>query len=104
MFQHLTDTDSTLLFFIFICNFLCSVNEKTTRNIIFEVLSKSKVLNGLDLSDFWEQFNVQTKKLKKQVVLYEVENISTTNILTIAINQKEYFEKYKDISINIKNI
>ena len=60
LFQNLTDTDSTSLFFIFICKL--SVNEKTSRNIIFEVLTKSKVLNRLDLSDnFWEQFNVQNK-------------------------------------------
>ena len=59
------------------------------------------MFNRLDLSDdFWEQFNVQNKDLKRQVGLYEVENIDKTNILTIAINPKEYFEKYKDYSIN----
>ena len=59
LFQNLTDTDSNSLFFIFICKLSCSVNEKTTRNIIFKLLTKSKVLNRLDLSDnFWEQFSV----------------------------------------------
>ena len=59
LFQNLTDTDSNSLFFIFICKLLCSVNEKTARNIIFKLLTKSKVLNRLDLSDdFWEQFSV----------------------------------------------
>ena len=83
---------------------MCSINEKTARNIIFEVLNKSKVLNRLDLSDgFWKQFNVQNKSFKKQVGLYEVENISNTSILAIVINAKQYFEKYKDFSIN-KNI
>ena len=85
------------------CKLFCSADEKTARNIIFEVLTKSKVLNRLDLSDdFWEQFNVQNKSLKKQVGLYEVENISNTNILTITINPKEYFQKYKDFSISKK--
>ena len=95
----------TSLFFIFICKLLCSSNEKTARYLIFEVLTKSKVLNRLDLSeDFWEQCNVQNKSLKKQVGLYELENINNkTNILTIAINPKEYFEKYKDFSINKKH-
>ena len=80
---------------------MCSINEKTARNIIFEVLNKSKVLNRLDLSDgFWKQFNVQNKSFKKQVGLYEVENISNTSILAIVINAKQYFEKYKDFSIN----
>ena len=61
-------------------------------------------MNRLDLSDgFWEQFNVQNKSLKKKVGLYEVENSNNTNILTIAINPKEYFEKYKDFSINKKH-
>ena len=83
---------------------MCYINEKTARNIIFEVLTKSKVLNRLDLSDdFWEQFNVQNKSLKKQVGLYEVENINKTNMLTIAINPKEYFKKHKGFSINKKH-
>ena len=103
--QNLTDTDSTSLLFIFICKLSCSVNEKTARDIIFKVLTKSKVLNRLDLSDqFLEQFiNAQNKKLKEQVSLYEIENTGNTNILTIAINPKKYFEKCKDFSINKKN-
>ena len=103
--QNLTDTDSTSLLFFFICKLSCSVSEKTARDIIFKVLTKSKVLNRLDLSDqFLEQFiNAQNKKLKKQVSLYEVENIGNTNILTTAINPKEYFEKYKNFSINKKH-
>ena len=68
-FQNLTYTDSNSIFFIFICKLSCSINEKTAKDIIFEVLTKSKVLNRLDLSDnFWEQFNVQNKSLKKQAV------------------------------------
>ena len=104
MFQNLTDTESTSLFFIFICKLSCSIIEKTVRNITFEVLTKSKVLNRLHLSDdVWEQFNVQNKSLKKQVGLYEVENINNKNILMLAINTKEYFEKYKDFLINKKH-
>ena len=68
-FQNLTYTDSNSIFFIFICKLSCSINEKTAKDITFEVLTKSKVLNRLDLSDnFWEQFNVQNKSLKKQAV------------------------------------
>ena len=74
---------------------MCSINDKNVRNIIFEVLTKSNALSSLDLSnDFWEQFNVQNKSLKKQVGLYEVENISNTNILTIAINTKGFDKEY----------
>ena len=69
-FQNLTDTDSTSLCFIFICKLLSSINVKTARNIIFKVLTKSKILNRLDLSDgFWKQFNVQNESLEKQVGL-----------------------------------
>ena len=32
--------------------------------------------------------------------LYEIENISNQKICTIAINPKEYFEKFKDRKIN----
>ena len=97
----MSDTGSTSTSYVFICNLSCSVYEKTAKNVILEVLIKSKVFNRLDLSDdFWEQFNVQNKDLKRQVGLYEVENIDNTNILTIAINPKECFEKYKDYSIN----
>ena len=32
----------------------------------------------------------------------EVEKINNTNIFTIAINPKKYFEKFKDFSINKK--
>ena len=72
--------------------------------MIFEVLIKSKLLERLDLSDnFWQRFNVQNKKLKKQVDLYEIEKIDNINILTLAINSKEYFEKYRDYSINKKH-
>ena len=57
LFQNLTDTDSTSLFFIFICKLSSSINEKNVRNIIFGVLTKPKVFNRLDLSDdFCEQF------------------------------------------------
>ena len=34
--------------------------------------------------------------------LYEIENIDNQNICTIAINPKEYFEKFKNRKINKK--
>ena len=68
LYQNLTDTDSTLVFFIFICQFGCSVDERKSRDIIFKVMIKSKIFDRLDLSyDFWDQFGVQNKKLNKQV-------------------------------------
>ena len=35
--------------------------------------------------------------------LYEIENIDNQNICTIAINSKEYFEKFKNRKINKKH-
>ena len=93
LYQNLTDTDSTSLIFVFVCKLSCSIEEEKVRNIIFEVLTKSKIIESLDLSDdFWEQSGVQNKNLKNQVGLYEVENIENTNILTIAINPRIFWK------------
>ena len=65
---------------------------------------QTKLLPRLDVSDnFWEQFNVQNKAVKKQVGLFEIENINKANIITIALNPKEYYEKYIDYSDNKKH-
>ena len=53
--------------------------------------------------DFWQNFNVQNKQPKKQVSLYEVENTNDTDIMTVAVNTKEYFEKYRDKIVNKKH-
>ena len=75
-----------------------------SRDITFQVLAVSKVLSRLDVSDnFWVQYGVPRKELKKQVGLYEVENINNAYILAIAVNPKEYFEKYKNYSVNKKH-
>ena len=104
LYQNLTDTDSTLLFFTFICKLDCFVPESEARNIIFQCLKKSKILNRLDLSDdFWKKIDVYDHSTKKQMGLYEIENIDTQNICTIAINPKEYFEKFKNRKINKKH-
>ena len=104
LYQNLTDTDSTSLFFIFICDLNCCIKESDSRNIIFEVMITSKVFDRLDLSaDFWKQFDVQNKKLKKQVGLFEIENIDKPNVITIALNPKEYYERFNDHSDNKKH-
>ena len=65
---------------------------------------ESKIIDRLDLSDdFWAEFNVQNKKLKKQVGLFDVENINVANIITIAINPKEYREEFENFSNNKKH-
>ena len=104
LYQNLTDTDSTSLFFNFICSLDCSVPESEARKIIFECLKKSKILNRLDLSDeFWKQFEIYNANTKKVMGLYEIENIDNQNICMIAVNPKDYFEKFKNRKINKKH-
>ena len=98
-------THSTSLFFIFICDFIlnCCIKESDSRNIIFEIMITSKVFDRLDFSaGFWEQFDVQNKKLKKQVSLFEFENIDKSNVITIALNPKEHYKRFNDRSANKK--
>ena len=60
-------------------------------------------MKRLDLSDkFWQQFNIRDESLRKEMGLYEMENIDSANICTIAVNPKEYFEKLKNRLINKK--
>ena len=104
LYQNLTDTDSTSLLFTFICKLESVVPESEARNIIFQCLKKSKILNRLDLSDdFWKKFDVYDHSTKKEMGLYEIENIDNQNICTIAVNPKEYFEKFKNRKINKKH-
>ena len=64
--QNLTDTDSTWMFFVFVCDLNCNVREDEARNKIFEVILKSKVFHRLDLSaEYYEKFNCQNESLRK---------------------------------------
>ena len=104
LYQYLTDTESTATFFVFICDFKCSIDEKKSRDIIFKVMIKSKIFERLDLSDnFWDKFGIQNKKLKKQVGFFETENINKANVITIALNPKEYYKRFDDHSDNKKH-
>ena len=50
LYQNLTDTDSTSMFFVFICDLDSCVSEDKAQNIIVDVMLKSKVFDRLDLS------------------------------------------------------
>ena len=104
LYQNLTDTDSTSLFFLFICSFDSELPESEARKVIFECMINSKILERLDLSDdFWKKFKGQNKKTKKEMGLYEIESINNENICTIAVNPKEYFETFKNRKIKKKH-
>ena len=72
--------------------------------MIFEAMISSKFFERLDLSnEFLSQFNVRDASTEKQVGLYEIESIDNPNIVTIAVNPKQYFEKYRDKSFSKKH-
>ena len=103
LYQNLTDTDSTSMFFIFICDLNSCVSEDKARNIIFDVMTKSKIFDRLDLlAEFYEQFNCRNEDLRKRVGLFEIESIDKPNVITIALNPKEYYERFIDHSDNKK--
>ena len=104
LYQNLTDTDSTSLFFVFICKLESTLPESEARKVIFECLTKSKMLERLDVSDdYWKQYDVYDATTKKQMGLYEIENIDNPNVCTIAVNPKEYFEKFRNKDFNKKH-
>ena len=101
LYQNLTNTDTTSMFFLFICNLNCSVSKDKARNIIFEVMLKSKIFDELDLSaEFYEQFDCRNENMKKRVGFFEIESIAKPNVITIALNPKEYYERFIDDSDN----
>ena len=99
----LTDTDSCSLQFTFITDLKSSISEDEARKLIFEILLLKKG-DRLDTSDeFFDQFFCRNKSTKKQVGLYEVERIDNANLVTRAVNPKEYIEIFKNKAINKKH-
>ena len=65
---------------------------------------KSKIFDRLDLSaEFYEQFSCQNENLRKRVGLFEIETTDRLNVITIALNPKEYHERFSDHSDNKKH-
>ena len=99
----LTDTDSCLLQFILLADLNCKIAEDKARDLIFDILIL-KLGHRLDTShEFYEKFKCRNKSVKKKVGLYEVESIDNQNMITLAINPKEYFEVFKSKEINKKH-
>ena len=89
------------MLFIFSCDLTSSIREDKARDIIFEVMIERKIFDRLDFStELWEQFNSPNKDMKKQAGIFEIENIDKPNIITIALNSEEYFERVYDHSDN----
>ena len=87
-----------------ICEIHCSLKESEARQLIFEILSKSETKNSLDTSHgYYKKFSIHNGNLRKQMGLYKVEDIDNPNVCTIVVNPKEYFEKFRNKSINKKH-
>ena len=90
--------------FCILCDLQCNIRVDKARNVIFEVMLKSKIFDRFDLSaEYFEQFNCHNENLQKHVGLFEIENIDRPNIITIALNPKEYYERFSDHSDNKKH-
>ena len=99
----LTDTDSCSLQFLFLSNLNCRISEDEARDLIFDILIM-KLGQRLDTShEFFERFKCRNKATKKKVGLYEGESIDNQNMITLAINPKEYYEVFKSKEINKKH-
>ena len=89
------------MLFVFICDLDSDIREDQTKNIIFEVMIASKIFDRLGLSaEFYDQFNCCNTSLQKQVGLFEIENIDQPNVITIALNPKEYYERFANHTDN----
>ena len=100
----MTDTDTICIFFVFICKPSCNIPNETFCDVLFEVIIKNKILNGFDTShEFWDQFNVRNKDLRKKLGYFAIENIDDPCIVTIVVNPKEYLEQFESGNVN-KNI
>ena len=98
----LTDTDSSSLQFTFITELRSPISEDNARKLIFEILLL-KIGERLDTShEFFDQFFCRNPSTKKKVGLYEVESIDNVNLVTIAVNPKEYIEIFKNKELKQK--
>ena len=72
----LTDPDSTAVQFIIVSNVDSTFPESETREILFEIFTKTGLNERFDKSDeFWKRLNVHKPQDKKVLGLNEVEHI-----------------------------
>ena len=100
----LTDTDSCSIKFLFISHLKSKITEAQTRDLIFQILLQSKIGPRLDKSDkFYDNFKSCVKSEKKQVEFKKSESTDNSNIVTVAVTPKEYFEVFRNKKINKKH-
>ena len=100
----LTDTDSTAIQFIIVSNVGSTFSESETREILFEIFSKTDLNERFNKSEeFWKRLNIYRPKDKKVLGLYKVEHIDDQCYVTLAVNPKEYLELFKSQRANKKH-
>ena len=76
IYLNLTDTGSCSFFILFVYEIEYSLKKSEARKLIFEILSKSEFKNRLNTShDYYKKFGIHNRNLRKQMGLYEIENI-----------------------------
>ena len=104
VYHILTDTDSTSLQYLVVSSVQSTFTEDEVRNILLEIFSKNEIRDRFDKSDkFWEQFGAWEPKNQKVLGLHEVESISDSCLMTLAVNPKEYYEYFKSEDVNKKH-
>ena len=91
----MTDTDSASLLFVIIMDKSCNLGVREMREVMLKLFLENDIYYRTDSShEFFEQFEKRNKKVRKQVGLYEFENIEHGIICSINVNPKEYHELY----------
>ena len=91
----MTDTDSGSLEFLVIAAETCDCGEREMCDILLIIFLDNDIHKRLDLSsEFFTQLGKQNPAVRKQVGLYEFENIEHGIICAIYVNPKEYLELY----------
>ena len=104
MYHILTNTDSLAIQFIVTSSIDSTFIEPQVRDIIFEVFSKTSLVDRFDKSDdFWKKFNVHEVSNQKVLGLYEVDSIHDPCIVTLAVNPKKHSELFKSKRTNKKH-
>ena len=99
----MTDTDSTALQSLIICNEESTKKDAEYRDLIFEVISSNEILERFDTYHaFCENFGVRDEKTRKKLGLFEIKHIDDPCQITIAVNPKKYIEKFSSDQINKK--
>ena len=91
----MTDTDWASSESIVIAEDNCDRGETEMRDVLLRIFLENDIHQRLDLSSkFFDQFNMRNEAMRKQVGLYEFENIEHGIRCAICVSPKEYFELY----------